>query len=200
MRFYLFLFSFVFIIFSSSCSSKKYLSNASAENLLIADSLNNDAKIDSIISPYKTKIDRAVSEKLIVSEIDLKTKKLGGNLGYFIADVLAEAVHKETYQKIDLVFLNSNALHPSEFKQGVISTGQMYEVMPHNYGLVFCQIKGKEIKKLFDKIIENNDGIISKTTSIFINKTTNYKAFGINSLPIEDELVYNIVMVENERR
>ena len=55
MRFSTLLLSTLLLFLTSACSNKKYLSNVSAQNILINDTLSNDKKSDSIISPYQEK-------------------------------------------------------------------------------------------------------------------------------------------------
>jgi len=150
---YLFLFSIVFNFIS--CKPTTHFTstpiNGSYENL---------SQADSLIQPYKTKLDAEMNEVLVISaeEFPKESGKAETKLGNLVADLCLE-IGNQLYNpsdgdSIDFCLLNNGGLRTS-LPKGKITRGKIFELMPFENELVVVTIPGNRYNKLIKYLLNN---------------------------------------------
>ncbi|MDB4534542.1 5'-nucleotidase C-terminal domain-containing protein [Vicingaceae bacterium] len=148
---YIFVFTIVFNLISCQPSSYFKSKNSSTP---INSSIANQEQVDSLIKPYKEKLDAEMNEVLVISaeEFPKERGKSETKLGNLVADLSLE-VANELYKpidndSIDFCLLNFGGLRTS-LPKGEITRGKVFELMPFENELVVVTIS----KYAFDYMI-----------------------------------------------
>ncbi len=184
---YIFVFTIVFNLIGCKPSSYFKTKNSSTP---IDSSYTNQELVDSLIKPYKTKLDAEMNEVLVLSaeEFPKERGKSETKLGNLVADLSLE-IANNIYQPfnndtiIDLCLLNFGGLRTS-LPKGEITKGKIFELMPFENELVVVTISKEKKKELTDYLINYGGQPISKGLQISVNEneiiieTTNHKKYG----------------------
>lgn len=148
------------LAFSSCKKTARQLTKITAKNIAIDSTIIPSAKIDSIISPYKVKLNADM--KYVLSYSPKKMVKNEGNmqsaLGNLMADVCFEMANpiykKTTNESIDFVLFNYGGIR-SSIPAGEIMKEDAFKLMPFENELVAVTLTGKKTSALVDYFITN---------------------------------------------
>ncbi len=102
-------------------------------------------RLDSIIAPYKAKLDSKMNE--VIGYVDYMNKqKPESTLGNWVADIIADKAAEITGKKIDFAVQNYGGLRISEIPKGPITVGKIYELMPFENFVTIISAKGAACK------------------------------------------------------
>ncbi|MBL4593959.1 MAG: 5'-nucleotidase C-terminal domain-containing protein, partial [Flavobacteriales bacterium] len=139
---YLFLISIVFNLIS--CKQPSYFETKNSSTP-INNSYEHHAQADSLIQPYKIKLDAEMNEALVISseEFPKESGKSETKLGNLVADLSLE-IANNLYKpldgdSIDFCLLNFGGLRTS-LPKGEITRGKIFELMPFENELIVVTI------------------------------------------------------------
>jgi len=174
------------------CSSHNYIIS---ESTPVDQSYTNDSKSDSIISPYKSELDKQMNSVLNTADSDLESGRPESKLGNFVSD-LSMDIASTYYQPsdgepIDFCLLNNGGLRTS-VPEGPITLGLVYQLMPFENELVVITISGEKAKELFDYVAQRGGEPISNNVKVGIkeNKAVNIL---INNKPFDGDKEYKVL-------
>lgn len=148
----------LFVVFAcamiASCGSVKKIDHYETQQYRFKDSGN--VAIDSgayyMIAPYRSELNKTMSELLAVSDQPLEKNQPEGTLGDFVADLaLREAQALYLKSKIDFCVLNNGGLRAA-LPKGNITLKNVFELMPFENELVVLTINGSAASQLFNYI------------------------------------------------
>lgn len=188
---------FCILVFSSCKETEKYLTKITAKNIAIDSNIMPSVNIDSIIVPYKEKLNADMQEVLCYSPI--KLEKNDGNmqsaLGNLMADMCFEMANpifeKNTNESIDFALFNYGGIRAS-IPAGEITKENAFKLMPFNNELVAVKLTGEKISELVTYFINNKIAHpLSKNIELIIQKS-NYN-LKINGEEFDDNKSYTVL-------
>ncbi len=140
--------------------------------------ITNDQQTDSLIQPYKEKLEKEMNEVLVISseEFPKEKGKAQTKLGNLVADLSLEIANK-LYQpldndSIDFCLLNFGGLRTS-LPKGEITRGKIFELMPFENELVIVTIQYDSLNNIYEYLQKAGGQPIAGNLSISFkdNKT-----------------------------
>ena len=149
-----------------------------SKNISINNELKNDEEFVKVITPYKEKLDKEMSQIISHTNLDLTKQGDNSNLGNLLADYTFEGAKvwaKENLNKnIDAALINIGGVRTTIGK-GDITLKSVYEVMPFENEVIIVKMKGSDLQGLFNYYaksqvnnpvsnlyIETNEGRLTK--------------------------------------
>ena len=149
-----------------------------SKNISINNELKNDEEFVKVITPYKEKLDKEMSQIISHTNVDLTKQGDNSNLGNLLADYTFEGAKvwaKENLNKnIDAALINIGGIRTTIGK-GDITLKSVYEVMPFENEVIIVKMKGSDLQGLFNYYaksqvnnpvsnlyIETNEGRLTK--------------------------------------
>ncbi len=124
-----------------------------SKNISINNELKNDEEFVKVITPYKEKLDKEMSQIISHTNVDLTKQGDNSNLGNLLADYTFEGAKvwaKENLNKnIDAALINIGGIRTTIGK-GDITLKSVYEVMPFENEVIIVKMKGSDLQGLFN--------------------------------------------------
>ena len=160
-----FIISFIF----PSCKSVYRINDTQSSYNRVDKKLDNssDSKIDSIIAPYKDKLDKQMNQIIGYSD-GLTKQKVESTMGNWVADAIAKQSAILINDKIDFSTQNYGGLRIKEVPKGPITVGKIYELMPFENFLVVLKVKGNIVQEFLDRTAVYGGWPLSKSVNFKI--------------------------------
>lgn len=182
------------ILFSFSCKTIYKVKSENANYLKVdkRQDVIKSASMDSMIMPYKIKLDKIMNE--VIGNCDgLSIEKPESTLGNWMADALEK--NSETFLGKDVSFaiLNHGGIRIKDISNGEVTLSKMYELMPFENYVSFIDMDGKSVQTLLDRIANYGGWPVSKSLrfNILNNQATN---IFIDGKPLDPEAKYTIAL------
>ena len=186
----------VFYIFAlaisfQNCAYKNYLHSSNVKSYTI-DSQPNSAVLDSIIAPYRVKIEKQMNETIAVLDVDLKKEQPESTMGNLVADLMIDYC-KDAKIEADFAVVNYNGLRIPNIAKGNLARGKVFELMPFDNQIVILELDSILIQKMCDAMAQKGGWHISKGLGYEIKnaKSQNIKIFGT---PLNNKTTYKVMM------
>jgi 2',3'-cyclic-nucleotide 2'-phosphodiesterase (5'-nucleotidase family) len=113
-----------------------------------------NARLNTLIAPYKAKVDSEMNEVIGFSEVEMPKVKDQPEtvLGNFVADLVLEFA-RSMDAETDFVVLNNGGLR-SSMPAGNITIRNVFELMPFDNEIVIVSLGGNEVSRLLGYIAE----------------------------------------------
>lgn len=172
-----------FILFGAC--SQKHAESFSNANVKI-DSTYNSLALDSIIDPYRTKVDAIMKEVIGFSDSNFVSTAPHSVLSNFVVDAVfkkginsAQSYFPEMNPSNTIGLLNFGGIRAS-ISKGDITIGNIFEIMPFDNIIVVLKIDYSKIDQFLNYLYEKGGQPISNATASLSNTTKEMK---INSQP-----------------
>lgn len=149
-----------------------------------------DASVSDLIAPYKKEMAKEM-DTVIGEMAKMLTKgHPESTLGNWAADLVHQKCEGYLNRKVDFAVLNYGGLRISSIPKGPITKGKIFELMPFDNLLVVIEMKGSELRDLFDRIAVKNGWPVSKQIEMTAqrNKAVDVR---INGQKIENDKIYS---------
>jgi 2',3'-cyclic-nucleotide 2'-phosphodiesterase (5'-nucleotidase family) len=177
---------FVAFLLLGACS-QKHAESFSNTNVKI-DSTYNSLALDSIIHPYRTKVDAIMKEVIGYADSNFVSTAPNSVLSNFVVDAVfkkgmlaAHAYFPEMNPSNTLGLLNFGGIRASVSK-GDITIGTIFELMPFDNQITVLKIDYSKIDQLLTYLFEKGGQPISNATVLL---TTATKEMKINAQPLK---------------
>lgn len=187
----LFFLSFSSVLLLAACKPKQETVKYAGASKITAD-IEEYSLTDSIILPYKKKLENEMNTVLVYSEGEFTKAIPEGSLGNLVADIALHTARQIT--EADFCLLNNGGLR-TILPKGGITKGKIFELMPFENELVVVSLSAKKTSELFEYIAGKGGQPVSGI-SMTINKDKTAKNIRINNEPIHAEKKYNIVTTD----
>ncbi len=137
-----------------------HLSRIEGKRIAVDTTIANSPTIDSIIAPYKKKLDLEMQKVLAYNPSDLykDRTKPETNIGNFMADLCytrGNAVfNKRTHKTVDFTLLNFGGIRAG-IPKGSVTLRNAYEVMPFENSMVVVEMSYQKILELFNYLAKS---------------------------------------------
>lgn len=180
-----------------SCNEVTTTQSTDSQRLTIDNNLKSDKEIDSVIRPYKTRLEASMNE--VLSYSDNEYKKTDGVLNTAIGNLMADAVFKQSapiFKKrynldVDLVLLNHGGIR-APLPKGPIFTKTAFNIMPFENKVVVAQMKGKVVMELVNYLIKAKRAHPISGMTLHITKKGKLKKLEIQGKTIDLNKIYNV--------
>lgn len=123
----------------------------SSQSVPVNNTLSAKNVIDSIVDPYKVKLDVEMNEKVAYAEVNFINERINGNLGNMVTDVLLEQ-SKKIQVKEAFCLINFGGLRSTINKGDVLLT-DIFKLLPFDNYLVLVNLKEEGITEMKDWIL-----------------------------------------------
>jgi 2',3'-cyclic-nucleotide 2'-phosphodiesterase (5'-nucleotidase family) len=148
--------------------------------------------LDSIIMPYKLKLDNIMNE--VIGNCDgLSIEKPESTLGNWMADALEKNSEIYSGKEVSFAILNYGGIRIKDIPNGEVTLSKMYELMPFENYVSLIDMEGKTVKTLLDRIANYGGWPVSKSLrfKILINQATD---IFIDGKPLDPESIYTVAL------
>jgi 2',3'-cyclic-nucleotide 2'-phosphodiesterase (5'-nucleotidase family) len=178
-------FLLLIVVLLSGCHSMS-VAKFDSVNIHLDSTLNiaPDPKIESVILPYRTRLEEDMGEVLCISEVPLFGGRPESLLTNFCADlVLYEAdsicIKRFPDIRINVSMVNRGGLRVP-IPKGEIKVENMFELMPFENEVVFLKLSGVELRRFIDHMASRGgEGVAGMRFGIKDDKAINPEIQGI---------------------
>lgn len=186
---------FLFFIGVSSCSKQTYTADIDTSYYRINKRNNSDQDLDKMIAPYRTQLEAKMGRVLAFNEKEMTKARPNSTLGNWFADALLEEAEYVYKKDIDIAMQNYGGIRVPFLKQGDITVGNIYELMPFDNKLVILTMDGKLLQQLLDRVAEKGGWPISNSLKFTMNNKKAEDAM-INNEPLNLNKLYTVAIAD----
>lgn len=149
------------IVYFSAC--KVQYSADSHQNIsykISNSTLDTTSALDKLLRPYRDSMLSQMSIVLGDASADFKKEKPSGSLGNLVADAMIQEA-KSMNIKADACIYNHGGVRINELKQGQITVGKVFELLPFENELVLLEVPGDVLIKWFELILKSGGWPVS---------------------------------------
>jgi 2',3'-cyclic-nucleotide 2'-phosphodiesterase (5'-nucleotidase family) len=180
-----------------SCNEAITTESTDSQRLKIDNNLKSNSEIDSVIRPYRIRLEASMNE--VLSYSDNEYKKTEGALNTAIGNLMADAVFEQSspiFKKrynldLDLVLLNHGGIR-APLPKGPIFTKTAFNIMPFENKVVVAQLKGNVVMELVDYLIKAKRAHPISGMTLHITKKGKVKKLEIQGKTIDLNKIYNV--------
>lgn len=180
--------SLLFLFFAASCAKQLAPTQYSYERENINGNIQSDSTIEAIIKPYKDSLDAIMNGVIIVNDDMLTKHQPESSLGNVLADAMLSQANKCCGKNVDVAVLNQGGVRMAQLAPGNVTLGDIYEIMPFENRLVLMDLKGSDLRLLFNAIAHAGGWPISGAK--FKIKDENAEDITIGGKPLNDSQTY----------
>ena len=180
-----------------SCNETITTESNDSQRLNIDNNLKSNTEIDSVIRPYRTRLNASMNK--VLSYSDDEYKKTDGALNTAIGNLMADAVFEQSapiFNKrynldLDLVLLNHGGIR-APLPKGPIFTKTAFNIMPFENKVVVAQLNGKVVMELVNYLKKAKRAHPISGMTLHITKKGKVKKLEIQGKNIDFNKIYNV--------
>ena len=193
------LFKTIFLlILLVSCKQNEFsLTKIEGRQIEINDSILADAKVDSVLSPFRNHVESQLSESLAYNLRDMKRTDgaLNSSIGNMMADAVMELANPvfnaQTGKNIDFVLLNYGGIRAT-MAQGDVSRRTAFEIMPFENEIVVVELSPEKISELLDYLKTERIAHPVSGIEIQMDANNNIKSVKIQGIALDTTKNYYV--------
>jgi 2',3'-cyclic-nucleotide 2'-phosphodiesterase (5'-nucleotidase family) len=151
-----------------------------------------DPDIDSIVSPYKAKLQGEMSTVIGSNEEALIKGQPESLLGNWVADAIRDYCVRNGFE-VDFALQNYGGLRVGELPAGPINLGQIYELMPFENMLVILEADAGDVEKFFQRIAVYGGWPVSSEVRVSFNNGE-VSSLSLSGSALDQERTYKIAL------
>lgn len=148
----------------------------------------------ALVESYKTKLDREMNEVIGKSARYMDYKRPESLLTNLTSDVLKSYGDEHIPGGADIGVMNVFG-HRATMPKGVVTVGNLYEIYSFDNTLVFLELKGSDLLKMFDAYARIGGAGISSNVKLII-EGKKVKSVTVDGKPIDKNRIYHIVTLD----
>ncbi len=185
-------FPILLILFLLSACKVNHLSEIQPQAYhMTREATTSDTAIDSLIAPYKAKLDAEMNQVIGTAEITLSKDKPESTFGNWMSDLLYEQINAHTGVEIDFASVNYGGIRIPTIQQGDVTRGKIYELMPFDNMVTVLYVDATTLRQFLDKIATSGGIPVSKQLRLAI-RNGKPENITIKGKPIQDGKIYKI--------
>ena len=152
-----------------------------------------DADFANRLSPYRAQVDSAMSVVLGISEQTMTVARPESALSNWACDAFAEMARHRTGKSIDFAVINTGGIR-ADFPAGEITRGHIWQTFPFTNYMSIVELRGSDVRDLFDQIAGNGGEGVSKEVRMTI-AGGNVEQLTIGGREIADDRLYRVATI-----
>ncbi len=183
-------FSLCCFLFFVSCQPQTHFVKSDNQYQEIKELEAEDASVSELIAPYKKEMAKEMNTVIGEMAKMLTKAQPESTLGNWATDLVHEKCEDYLDRKIDFAVLNYGGLRITSIPKGPVTKGKIFELMPFDNLLVVIEMKGSELRALFNHIAANDGWPLSKQIEMTAhrNKAVDLR---INGRKVENDKIYS---------
>jgi 2',3'-cyclic-nucleotide 2'-phosphodiesterase (5'-nucleotidase family) len=182
----------VLLLFVSACAET--LTYVGGGHTRIEQGLPADSAAERLIQPYRTKIEKEMSEVLAFNDSLMKPGRPEGRLGNLLADVVYQRAFRFMLDSfgfpLHACLLNNGGIR-APLPAGNVTLGQVFSIMPFENEIVVLKLKGEQVSKMLDYIASRKGEPVSKM-HLLLNKEGGWIEASLGGKPFDSRRSYFI--------
>ncbi|MDR0232775.1 MAG: 5'-nucleotidase C-terminal domain-containing protein [Dysgonamonadaceae bacterium] len=188
----------LFLLFTiASCNESKYvISHIDASYVAMDSTFDGKANPDivSLINLYKKQLDAEMNVVIGKATRNLTIDPPDYLLVNLTADAMKQYGDEHIKDGVDMAFMNING-HRASLNKGTITLGDIYRIYPFDNELVFLELKGDDLEKIFNSFAEKSPQGFSSNIKLTIqNQQVN--SLTIDGKPLDKDKIYKIITLD----
>jgi len=177
-------------LFFVSCQPQNHFVKSDIKSQEIKALEAEDASVLELIAPYKKEMAKEMNTVIGEMAKMLTKAQPESTLGNWTADLVHEKCEDYLDRKIDFTVLNYGGLRIPSIPKGPLTKGKIFELMPFDNLLVAIEMKGSELRDLFNVIAAKGGWPMSKQIEMTAhqNKVVDLR---INGRKVENDKIYS---------
>jgi len=145
------------ILILISCSTSEPMSDTRmtavppASFYQVDGALEPEDSLEQWLAPYRRELEHQMNRRVAVASKPIRYGQPESALGNLTADMVRYRAAHEMERFVHLALLDP-VLFGAELHQGVITVGDLYELIPANETLMVLEVEGRIVRKLADEI------------------------------------------------
>ncbi|MBP3672033.1 MAG: bifunctional metallophosphatase/5'-nucleotidase [Bacteroidaceae bacterium] len=152
-----------------------------------------DADFANRLAPYRAQVDSAMSVVLGISEQTMTVARPESALSNWACDAFAEMARHRTGKSIDFAVINTGGIR-ADFPAGEITRGHIWQTFPFTNYMSIVELRGSDVRDLFDQIASNGGEGVSKEVCMTI-AGGNVEQLTIGGREIADDRLYRVATI-----
>lgn len=176
-----------------SCSPSYKIAETSDQTYRFNKSVNEtDPGIDSLIAPYKARLDAEMNTVIGRAAPGLRKEKPESKLGNWVADAIRDYAVESGYP-VDFAIQNFGGLRIGELPEGPVKLGQIFELMPFENNLVILEVNEQDLISFFNRIARYGGWPVSSEVRLTISEDL-AKSISIAGNSLQQDKTYLVAM------
>lgn len=152
-----------------------------------------DPTMRDVMDQYQQQLSEAVNRTIGTSATLMTASAPESLLSNLLADLLLNQANTLSDQPMDVAILNLGGIR-APLKEGPVTVGDIYRIMPFENELVLLTLKGKDIKAIFDHLAASGgEGLSGATLGIKNGKAVNIR---IGDKPFDESNLYRVATMD----
>lgn len=151
---------------------------------------NPNKKMQQLVQKYKTELDNEMNEVIGTSIQLLNYGRPESLLTNLTSDVMKAYGDEHLPNGADVAIMNVNG-HRADMPKGKITVGNLYEIYSFDNAITFLELKGSDLKKIFDSYAWIGGAGISSNVKLIV-KNRKVQSVTVDGKPIDMNKIYNI--------
>lgn len=167
------------------------------EMIPITADIQPNARDVAFLEPYKTALDRAMSETIgcAADRLEVTPHKPENKLSNFAVDMVLRRVSQENGGGVDLAMLNVGGLR-APIAKGAVSVRDVFSVFPFDNRLALVYIQGKYLRQCLPAYLRRANGISNAQLELRPARDSLFCHLLIAGKPLEDEKEYAVATID----
>ena len=187
----------VFAALLSSCAVKTYQIQSIEGSAVEIDSnfdKHANPQMIELLDRYKVELDKQMS--VVIGEAARTLTKTAPEyeLVFLTSDAMKQFGDSNTAEGVDLSFVNVGG-HRTALNKGVITVGSIYEIYSFDNALVYVDLKGEYLAKIFAQFAQTSPQGFSSNVQLTIQEGKVVSCL-INGQQIDDNKIYKIITLD----
>lgn len=183
-------------IFLLSCKSQYRVAEISGTIVEIDSSFDNNSQqgMQNLVNTYKVELDREMNVVIGESAMFMDYSRPESLLTNLTSDVMKQFGDEHLPDGADIGVMNVHG-HRANMPKGEITTGNLYEIYSFDNTITFIELKGRDLKKIFDAYARLGGAGISSNVKLVI-EDRKVKSVTVDGATINNNKIYNIVTLD----
>ncbi|MDR0422407.1 MAG: 5'-nucleotidase C-terminal domain-containing protein [Proteiniphilum sp.] len=185
------------ILLFFSCSQKQYRITEMSGVIVEMDSAYDASphrEMAALVQSYKTELDREMNEVIGKSTGFMDYKRPESLLTNLTADVMKSYGDEHLPDGADMGVMNVHG-HRAALPEGTVTVGNLYEIYSFDNAITFLELKGDDLKKMFDAYARIGGAGISSNVKLVI-EAGKVKSVTVDGQAIDSDRIYHIVTLD----
>lgn len=148
----------------------------------------------ALVQSYKTELDKEMNKVIGTSARFMDYKRPESLLTNLTSDVMKAYGDEHLPGGADVGVMNVHG-HRATLPKGVVTVGNLYEIYSFDNTITFLELKGSDLKKIFDAYARIGGAGISSNVRLVIEEKK-VKEVTVDNEPVEDERVYRVATLD----
>lgn len=153
-----------------------------------------DASFSSKLNVYRHTIDSLMDEVLGRTTTTLEVGKPESALTNWVTDALVSIARERTGKPVDFAVVNTGGVR-TDFGEGNLTRGNLFEAFPFDNRLSVVELRGSDVRELFDVIaMRGGEGVSREIRLVICDGKT--QSLSIGSKALDDNRTYTIATLD----